>query len=276
MQRDRPTVRLSKQILSRIARKQFSLTAAGLAYYFLMSLVPALVLLTTLSSYVPLQNAVDHSLGFLYYVMPHQSESMIRDMVRRIGTRRPGLLSVGFATTVWLASTAMKGIILSLDMAYGVTNSRPRWVTRFLALGLTLLIGALFLSAVLAITLWPANDVFRLYAKWLISTVFIFATLELLYVVAPNSPLSGRLTVPGAAVATAIWLVISWALGYYFRRFAELQWGALFGLLATPLAFMAWLYWSAAAIVIGAEINAGLTEARGVTKYFGKAPSEEP
>ena len=271
MQIDTSTVYFLKQIFGRIARKQFSLTSAGLAYYFLMSLFPALVLLTTLSSYLPLRNAVDHSLGFIHYVMPDQSESMIRDMVRRIGTRRPGLLSVGFATTVWLASTAVKGIILSLDRGYRVVHSRPRSVTRLLALGLTLLIGTLFLLAVLAIALGPANEAFRLYAKWVISAVFIFVTLELLYAVAPNAPLSQRLTVPGATVATAIWLLISWALGFYFRHFAQLQLGALFGLLATPLAFMAWLYWSAAAVLIGGEVNFGLTEARRLAS--GKAIS---
>jgi len=188
MQIDTSTVYFLKQILSRIARKQFSLTSAGLAYYFLMSLFPALVLLTTLSSYLPLRNAVDQSLGLIHYVMPEQAESMIHDMVRRLGTRRPGLLSVGFATTVWLASTAVKGIILSLDRAYRVAHSRPRSVTRLLALGLTLLIGTLFLLAVLAIALGPANEAFRLYTKWAISAIFIFVTLELLYVVAPNAP----------------------------------------------------------------------------------------
>jgi len=161
MQIGTSTVYFLKQILGRIARKQFSLTSAGLAYYFLMSLFPALVLLTTLSSYLPLRNAVDQSLGFIHYVMPEQSESMIRDMVRRIGTRRPELLSVGFATTVWLASTAVKGLILSLDRAYRVAPSRSRSVTRLLALGLTLFIGTLFLLAVLAIALGPANEAFH-------------------------------------------------------------------------------------------------------------------
>jgi membrane protein len=265
MQTGTSTLFFLKQIFSRIARKQFSLTSAGLAYYFLMSLFPALVLLTTLSSYLPLRNAVDHSLGFIHYVMPEQSESMIRDMVRRIGTRRPGLLSVGFATTVWLASTAVKGVILSLDRAYRVVHSRSRSVTRLLSLCLTLLIGILFLLAVLATAAGPPNEAFRLYTKWVISAIFIFVTLELLYIVAPNAPLSQRLTAPGATVATAIWLLISWALGFYFRHYAQLQLGVLFGLLATPLAFMAWLYWSAAAVLIGGEINFGLAQARRLT-----------
>ena len=129
---------------------------------------------------------------------------------------------------MWLASTAVKGIILSLDRAYRVIHSRPRSITRLLALGLTLLIGTLFLLAVLAIALGPANDAFRIYAKWAISAIFIFVTLELLYVVAPNAPLSQRLTIPGATVATAMWLLISWALGFYFRHYAQLQLGALF------------------------------------------------
>src|SRR5215472_2397107 len=122
-----------RHILNSIARKRLSLTAAGLAYYFLMSLFPAVVLATTLSSYVPLRNGVQDAMAFLYYVMPQQGESMIRDIVRRIGTRHTGLLSIAFVTTLWLASSAFKGVILSLDTAYGVENSRRPWVNRLVA-----------------------------------------------------------------------------------------------------------------------------------------------
>jgi len=86
-------------ILSSIARKRLSLTAAGLAYYFLMSLFPAVALATTLSSYVPLRDGVQDAMAFLCHVMPQRGESMSRDIVRRIGTRRTGLLSIALVTT---------------------------------------------------------------------------------------------------------------------------------------------------------------------------------
>ena len=199
-------------------------------------------------------------MALLSYVLPEQSASMIGDLARRIGSRSVGLWSIGFLTTLWLASTALKGVILSLDTAYGAGKARPRWKVRSLALGLTILMGGLFLLAILVATFGPALEGLTIgrFLKWSLATLFIFTALETLYVLAPSAPLSQRLTVPGALVATAIWLVISWALGFYFRHFAAQHLGSLFGLLATPVAFMAWLYWSAAAILIGAEINSGL------------------
>jgi membrane protein len=192
---------------------------------------------------------------------------MISDLVMRIGSRSVGLLSIGFVTTLWLASTALKGVILSVDTTYGAKKARPAWITWALALGLTIAIGALFLLALLLTTFGPAIEGFAFgrFLKWSLATLFIFVGLEILYILAPSAPLSQRLTVPGAIVATAIWLVISWALGFYFRHFAVQHLGSLFGLLATPIAFMAWLYWNAAAILIGAEINSGLADHQGTS-----------
>jgi membrane protein len=254
--------RMFKYILGRIARKNVLLTAAGLAYFFLMALIPALLLLSSLSNYLSLQNGVHDAMDFLSYVLPEQGESTIADVVKVIGARRVGLLSIGFLTTLWLASTALEGVILSIDSAHGSARPRSMWKSWSLALGLTMVIGSLFLLTVLLASFGPAvgGSSFGQVLKWSLATLFILAVLEMLYVLAPSAPISGRCTMPGAIVATAMWVVVSWALGLYFHHFAASHLGSLFGLLATPLAFMVWLYWSAAAILIGAEINSGLSD----------------
>ena len=78
--------------------KTFIAYCSGLSH-FLMSLFPAVVLATTLSSYVPLRDGVQDAMAFLCHVMPQRGESMSRDIVRRIGTRRTGLLSIALVTT---------------------------------------------------------------------------------------------------------------------------------------------------------------------------------
>ena len=260
-----------KYVFGKVAKKSFLLTSAGLAYFFLMALVPALLLLSSLSNYLSLQNGVRDAMDFLSYMLPEQGESTIADVVKMIGARRVGLLSIGFVTTLWLASTALEGVILSIDSAYGSGKPRPVWKTWALALGLTMMIGSLFLLTVLLATFGRPIVGFGLghFLKWLLATLFTFAVLEMLYILAPSAPRPGRFTIPGAIVATAIWIVISWALGFYYHHFAALHMGSLFGLLATPLAFMVWLYWSAAAILIGAEINSDLTEHRQVSTIAG-------
>jgi membrane protein len=55
-----------------------------------------------------------------------------------------------------------------------------------------------------------------------------------------------------------MWLALAWALGFYFHHFGELKFATFFGFLATPVAFMTWLYCSATAVLIGAEVNSRL------------------
>lgn len=253
---------LVKYITSSIARKSFSLTAAGLAYFSLMALIPSVVLLSSVSSYLSLRSGIQDTMDLLSYVLPEQTESTIGNLVKMTGARGGGLLSIGFLITVCLASTALKGILMSVDTAYGAKKVRAAWITWSIAFGLTNAIGSLCLLIIFLTTFGPALEgfVFRPLLKWSLATLFVFVVLEMLYVLAPSAPRSGRFTVPGAIVATAIWLVISWVLGFYHHHFAAMHMNSLYGLLANPLAFMIWLYWSAAAILIGAEINAGLAQ----------------
>ena len=78
----------------------------------------------------------------------------------------------------------------------------------------------------------------------------------------PSLPVSKRVTIPGAAAATVIWLVLAWGLGFYFHHFGELKLARFFGFLAAPALFMTWLYCSAAAVLLGAQINSRLRTAK--------------
>jgi membrane protein len=190
----------------------------------------------------------------------------------RVAPHRTGLLSFGIVTSLWLTSKGFKGVIAGLDIAYNVQKPRSIWTNRILAFGLAFAVGLLLLLGVvltlagpilealisrvvpiqsLWLRVWP-------YVQWCLSALFIFAAIELLYRLAPNVPAKQRLTIPGAMVATAIWLALAWGLGYYFHHFGDLKFDRLYELLASPIALIVWLYWSAIAILIGAEINVNL------------------
>src|ERR1700724_3806064 len=83
-------------------RKHLSLVAAGLAYYFLMSLVPALVLLTAVVAYLPLQDAIHGATSFMAHVIPRQGMSFMEPLLTTTSRHRTGLLSFGIITTLWL------------------------------------------------------------------------------------------------------------------------------------------------------------------------------
>ena len=253
-------------------RKHLQLIAAGLAYYFVMALFPALVLLTAVAAYLPVQNGSQRATAFMSHLVPQHGLSLVEPIVTSITIHRSGLLWLGIVSTLWLTSVGAKAIIQGLDIVYGVQAPRSLWLNRLIAFLLTLAVGVLLLLAVVItvisplaehilapvapakqawIQLWP-------YAQWLLAGTFTFAAIELLYLLAPNTPAKTRTTVPGAVIAAAAWLALAWALGYLFHEFAESKLNTMYGVLATPIALLTWLNLGATAILIGAETNVRL------------------
>ena len=259
-----------------IEKKNLPLAAAGIAYYLLLSVFPALAVLSAVVSYLPVKNGHMEATSVLGYVIPPQVKTLMEELLTRITPHRGTLLSVGLVTTLWLASIAFKGIILGLDMVHGSNMQRPLWVSRILALALTIGVGVLLLIGVLLTSIGPVlwvhfsglmpNESLWLrlvpYLKWSVSALVLFTAIELLYVLGPSIPVSQRRTIPGAAAATVVWLLLAWGLGFYFHHFGEVKFARFFGFLAAPALFMTWLYCSATTILLGAEINSRLRTAK--------------
>ncbi|HZR58913.1 MAG TPA: YihY/virulence factor BrkB family protein [Terriglobales bacterium] len=255
-------------MIRELERKHLSLVAAGVAYYFVMSLFPALMLLAAVIAYLPMQDAMQGVTSFMGHVIPQQGVSLIEELLTTIKPHRTSLLSFGIVVTLWLSSIGIKGIISGLDIVYDVRVPRRFWINKILAFGLTFAVGTLLLvGVVLTIAgpaleglLSPAVPVQSLwikvwpYIQWSLSAIVTFAAIELLYLLAPNVPAARRTTVPGAAIAALSWLALSWGLSFFFHHFVNLSYGAL----ATPIALMVWLQWGASAILMGAEINVTL------------------
>ncbi len=270
----RRALSIIRDISRDIEKKNLPLATAGITYYLLLSLFPALALLSAVLSYLPVQNGLREATSVLGYVIPPQIMTLIEEQLTRITPHRGALLSFGVVTTLWLASMAFKGLILGLDMVHDSNMQRPLWISRILAVALTIAVGVLLLIGVILTSIGPGlwAHFSRLtpigsvwlgpYLKWSVSALVLFTAIQLLYVLGPSLPVSKRLTIPGAAAATVIWLVLAWGLGFYFHHFGELKFARFYGFLAAPVVFMTWLYSSAAAILLGAEINSRLRTAK--------------
>lgn len=264
-----------RHVAGDIERKHLMLAAAGLAYYFLMSLVPVLIVLAAVVAYLPFQNGMEGIAAFIANVLPQAALPAIETILGTISPHRYGLLSFGLITAVWLASKAVKGIIMGLDTIHGSSAPRRIWTNRILAFALTLALGLLLIIGVVLMLagsffgsllskvapiesvwpqLWP-------YVQWLLSTIIIFCSIELMYVFAPSAPVAGRRTIPGALFAAIGWVALSWGFGFYLQHYgAKLD--NFYGVVATPIAFMIWMYWTSGAILLGAQINCTLDALR--------------
>jgi membrane protein len=262
--------------LQDVERKHLQLAAAGLAYYFLMSFFPGILLLTAVIAYLPIQDEMQVVTSFLGHIIPRQGISMMEELAATVSSHRGGLLSIGLISTLWLTSKGVKGVIAGLDMVYQVQTPRRVWSNRFLAFGLTFAVGVLLLIGVALTLAGPLFESLLLmtipvqslwaaiwpYLQWSVSAISTFGAIELLYLLAPNVPAKRRVTIPGALVAASIWMALSWGLGFYIHYFGANKLDMFYGAMATPIALAIWLNWGALGMLFGAEINLSIQSLR--------------
>src|SRR5512142_1198852 len=123
--------------------------AAGLSYYFVLSLFPLLILLASVVAYLPIPNLFNTILGVMSRVVPPDSMGLVRKIIASVLTpHRGGLLTFGILATLWSASGGFNSLIEALNVAYDVPETRPMWKTRLTAIELMFVVGLLMVIAV--------------------------------------------------------------------------------------------------------------------------------
>jgi membrane protein len=249
--------------------------AAGLSYYFVLSLFPLLVSMASLLAYVPIPHLFEGLLTLMARLVPGDGMSLVRNIVSDVITHKhKHFLTLGLVLTIWTASSGFAAIIDGLDVVYRVRETRPVWKTRPIALGLTLLAGSLLLVAVglmvegTYVGIWFAGkfDLNRAsfaawrYLRWGTIIVFAVFAVELLYHFGPDVKQRFRDSLTGAIIAVMTWIGLSYLLGSFLRHFENLD--RTYGQLGAAIGLYVWFYLSGFAILVGGEINFLLGELR--------------
>jgi len=257
-----------------VRRKHTSQLAAGLSYYFVLSLFPFLIALAAAVALLPIPNLFDQILGLMARFVPSDSMGVVRAVLRgAISSHRGSFLSVGIALTIWAASGGFAALVEALNVAYDLADKRSFLHRRLLAIGLAFGVGTLMILALTIMVVGPGFGIWLArkagvgnvfvtvwpYLRWAICVACAVLSIELIYAWGPSTRHSLRSSLPGACIAIVTWLVLSSALGLYLRSFTRLN--KTYGTLAAGIALMLWLYWTAFSILVGAEFNANLIQA---------------
>jgi membrane protein len=247
--------------------------AAALAYYFVLSLFPALIFSSAVVAYLPVPDLFNQALALLARFLPADAMGLVRRVLADVVSPNKGtFLSLGILGTLWAASGGFAATIEALNIAYDVRDDRPFWKTRALAVGLAFLTGTLMLVALSVMVVGPRfggwlagrvhlSELFVLlwpYIHWTVAAAFTILAIEALYFLAPNLKQRFRATLPGAVVAVSCWIGLSYLLGIYFRHFGNFN--KTYGTLGAAVALMVWLYWTGFAMLVGAELNQELAK----------------
>ena len=248
--------------------------AAQLSYYFLLALFPLLLFLMSLLGYFAQAGSELRTklLTYLATVMPYSAVTLVRTTLDEITqSAGGGKLSIGLLAALWAASNGMGAISDTLNVAYGVKETRPWWKVRLVSILLTIALSLLIITA-LAIILYGGrigevvanhfgfSDAFTLTWKILqfpIALVFILTTFNVIYYFAPdNRSRRHKWWNTGAITAVVLWLVISLCFRLYLHFFNS--YSVTYGSLGALIILMLWFYFTGLAILIGGEINSEL------------------
>jgi len=257
--------------------------AAQLAYYCLLALVPALVFLIALTSFLP-ANTIEQAIGSAASFLPAQMTDILRTQMESIAARENGgLLTFGFAMALWSSSAAIVSITDALNRAYDIDEARPWWKVRLTAILLTLALAVLVLVSMTLVIAGPTiaewlaaqtglGGVFEWTWKilqWPVVFALIAIGLGLLNYFGPDADQDWTWISPGAVLGTLLWLLASLAFKFYVTNFAD--YNATYGSLGGIIVLMLWFYISGLAVLAGAEMNAEIEHA----SPHGKNPGEK-
>jgi membrane protein len=258
--------------------------AAQLAYYFFLALFPALLFLVAIVSFIPVAGLLDAITGTLARVAPGEVLSIIQDQILKIAhEKNGGLLTLGMLGTIWSTSSGLNAIIDTLNQAYDIQDARPWWKVKLIALGLTVTL-AVFIVVSFALVLvgptlaekaaaWahlgPAFAWTWKLLQWPVVFMLVTLAVALIYYYAPDAVQEWVWITPGSLLATTLWLLISLGFKFYVAHFAS--YNATYGAIGGVIVLMLWFYFSALAVLVGAELNAEIEHA----SPYGKDPGEK-
>lgn len=192
-------------------------------------------------------------------------------------------LTIGLAITtlvaMWTGSRGTNSLIGLLNVAYHEIHARGFLRRAGIAIAITLaalLALIVALVALAAIPILTATLPFprtaatvALWGRWPILAGMIFWGILFLYRFAPKRRKARvRWLVPGAVLATALWLILSWLFSIYVERIVD--YSSTFGALSAGVVLMLWIYYSAFVVAIGAVLNAEIEFQTAVDTTVGR------
>src|SRR3954470_23140249 len=264
--------------------------AAQQAYYFFFALFPALLFVIGVASFFPLQTLVNDVVAMLSRIAPQAAIEIVTGAMTSLSKQNSGgILTFGFLVTIWSSSGAMVSIITTLNAAYDVTESRPWWKTRVIAVVLTVALALFIVVSMFLVIAGPtvAEHVaarLRLgpaftWAWWLLQWPVVFmlvaSAIAFIYYFAPDVEQDWVWITPGSVLATVAWLAVSLVLKLYYQLVPSAT-NAAYGTIGGMMVLMLWFYCSGIALLLGAEMNAEIEHASPYGKDAGeRVPGEE-
>lgn len=252
------------------------LHAQAVAFNMFMAFFPALLFLAGVLGYA--EATLEDMVEGLQFLLPPGSRRVVVDSLLALSKNPGRLLLVGAVGTMLMGSQLMFSLGRIFAALYQTEERRGFWHWQLLSFAMVfvtvipwatisvLVVFGRFLRAWIVESLgaelsrwvvWVSSAGY--YALVVVTVLLVLATLY--YFLTPGHRLRWHDVLPGAALAMALWWIVTSLFAYYVQRLAI--YNALYGGLAAAIGLLIWMYLSAVVILIGAQYNRELSGKQG-------------
>jgi membrane protein len=257
---------IAKRAAKEVKADQVPLLAAGVAFYALLSLFPAIIAGVSIYGLVADPTTVQDQINRLAESLSPETATLVGEQLEQVTGGAGGALGlatvVGILTALWSASSGMKALITGVNLAYDETETRKFVKLRGLSIVLTL--GAMLLVGVALVTIVgypPIADNLPVVLQWVLAVLrfvvlaaLLIFGLAVLYRYAPDRDQPRWSWVSwGSGIATLLWVLATIGFSVYANAFGN--YNKTYGALAGVIILMFWLFLSALVVLVGAELN---------------------
>jgi membrane protein len=262
---------LVRRVAAETKADHVTLTAAGVAFFAFLAIVPGIVALVSVYGLVADPTTLVEQVEEMGGALPEEARALLIDQLEAITASSESTLTLSFlgavAVALWAASSGMTHLIEAVALAHDEGTSRSFVVRR--GFGILLTVGAIaFVTLSIAtITAWPVfvdsldarasvDRLLRL-AVWPVLGLGLATALAIVYRVGSDRmDAQWRWITPGSLVAVVLWLVASVGFQVYVTNFGS--YNETYGSLGAVVVLLLWLWISAIVTLVGAEVNAEL------------------
>jgi membrane protein len=258
-------------VFDRLGRDNVTLVAAGVAFYALLAIFPALAVAVSLYGLFGDPGEISRQLINFSSLLPPEALKLLMDGLASFTSRSHSQFNIALVTgllvALWSARAGMASIMTGLNIAYEETERRSIVIQNLVALGMTFAGLVIAVAIVCAIGVIPASlTLLQVTGKtattialvrWPILAIVILIGFAVLYRFAPcRRDAEWRWITWGSATATTLWLLGSALFSFYVGHFGSYD--ATYGSLGAAVILLLWFWVAALVFLLGAEVDAEL------------------
>ena len=239
--------------------------AAQSAYFFMLCMIPIILLLITMVQYTPVTKA--DVMTAVIQVFPTSVDSMITSIVNQVYNQSSGIIPITVVVALWSAGKGVLAMTSGLNCVYKCNETRNYIFLRIRATIYTVMFILVIIFLLVLSVFGNTLNIFiaahvpilknladRLIAmRTIITPIVLMVLCLLIYKFLPNRKDKLRKQLPGAVFAAIGWMIVSWIFSVYvdiFKGFSD-----MYGSLTTIVLIMLWMYFCMYCILLGGELN---------------------